>query len=36
VITALQIDLYLLFTNAFKALVTSSSVYKDIEKEEES
>ena len=36
VTTTLQIDLYSLFTNVFKALVTSSLVYKDIEKEEES
>ena len=36
VITALRIDLYLPFTNAFKAIVTSSLVYKGIGKEEES
>jgi hypothetical protein len=35
-IAALRIDLYLPFINAFKALVTSSSVYEGIGKEEES
>ena len=34
VITALQINLYSLFTNTFRAIVTSS--YEGIEKEEES
>ena len=35
-ITALQIDLYSLFTNTFKTLVMSSLVYKGTEKKEES
>jgi hypothetical protein len=35
-IATLQINLYLLFNNVFKALVTSSLVYEGIGKEEES